>query len=333
MTKKTLRKILAFGITLIFLTTVLIFAVLQPYSHVLSKNELNKLILVIGIAVLVAVILSVIISITVTKSIISPIKKMVTKLDDIENAETEPELQPFVNELKAQKEKQFIMDKQKKQFTANVSHELKTPLTSIAGYAELIETGIAKESDIKPFAGIIRKQALRLVNLSEDIIKLSQLDENDNEDIVFTSVDLFETAKKCVEALSINAKAKNVSINLYGESIYIKSNPSLLEELIYNLCDNAIRYNHDGGKVKVKVFSENERAVLTVSDTGIGIEEKYQERIFERFFRVDKSRSKATGGTGLGLAIVKHIAQIHNAQIEVCSILDKGTDISIFFQK
>jgi len=333
MTKKTLRKILAFGIALIFLTAVLIFAVLRPYFQILSKNELNELILVIGIAVLVAVILSVIISVAVTKSIVKPIEKMVTQLDNIENIETEPELQPFVNALREQKEKQLVLDKQKKQFTANVSHELKTPLTAIAGYAELIETGIAKEPDIKPFAGTIRKQALRLVSLSEDIIKLSQLDENDDEDIAFSSVDLYETAKKCVDALSINAKAKNVSIHLYGESIYIKSNPSLLEELIYNLYDNAIRYNREGGTVEVKISSENEQAVLTVSDTGIGIEEKYQEHIFERFFRVDKSRSKATGGTGLGLAIVKHIAQIHNAQIKINSVLDKGTDISIFFQK
>lgn len=333
MTKKTLRKILAFGIALIFLTAVLIFAVLRPYFKMLSNSELNELIIVIGIAVLVAVILSIIISIAVSKSIIKPIEKMVTQLDNIENIETEPELQPFVNALREQKEKQLSLDKQKKQFTANVSHELKTPLTSIAGYAELIETGIAKEPDIKPFAGTIRKQALRLVNLSEDIIKLSQLDENDDEDIAFSSVNLYETAKKCVDALSINATAKNISIRLEGESIYIKSNPSLLEELIYNLCDNAIRYNRDGGTVEVKISSENEQAVLTVSDTGIGIEEKYQERIFERFFRVDKSRSKATGGTGLGLAIVKHIAQIHDAQIKVSSILDKGTDISIFFQK
>lgn len=250
-------------------------------------------------------------------------------LNDLDSFKTYSELTPFVNALKEQKKKQKLLDKQKKQFTANVSHELKTPLTSIAGYAELIETGIAKPEDIKPFAHIIRKQALRLVTLSEDIIQLSQLDEGDERKITFEEVDIFEICKTCVESLSINARVKGIEIELKGESCFVKGNSALLEELVYNLCDNAIRYNKENGRVSVTVKPQDGGAVLTVSDTGIGIDKKYQERVFERFFRVDKSRSKETGGTGLGLAIVKHIAQIHDADLSVESELNKGTAITI----
>lgn len=276
---------------------------------------------------------SVFVSIGITKSIIKPVEELGKNLDSLDDFKSYGELDPFVNALKEQKKKQIALDKQKKQFTANVSHELKTPLTSIAGYAELIETGIAKEPDIKPFAATIRKQALRLVNLSEDIIQLSQLEENDEEGIVFSSVDIFDVCKRCTEALSINAKTKGIELLLEGESTFIKANASLLEELVYNLCDNAIRYNRENGTVTIKIDSDDKYAVLSVSDTGIGIEEKYYERIFERFFRVDKSRSKATGGTGLGLAIVKHIAQIHGAEIKIDSILGKGSTISVQFIK
>lgn len=287
------------------------------------------ILLVVGLVVAFAVAISV----GITKKIIKPVEKLAKHLDDPDKVKAYPELQPFVNALKEQKEKQKALDKQKKQFTANVSHELKTPLTSIAGYAELIETGMAQEADVKPFAGIIRKQALRLVSLSEDIIQLSQLDESDRETITFSSVDLYDTAKKCVEALSINAKLKNIALTLKGESTFIRANAPLLEELVYNLCDNAIRYNKENGSVDVEIEKNDSGAVLTVRDTGIGIEEKYQQRVFERFFRVDKSRSKATGGTGLGLAIVKHIAEIHGADIKVNSVLGQGTAISVTFPK
>lgn len=294
---------------------------------------LQKVLLYIGAVFIFVCACAVFVSKRVTKSIVKPVEELGNQLDDIDDIETYAELKPFVNALREQNKKQKELDKQKKQFTANVSHELKTPLTSIAGYAELIETGIAKEPDVKPFAGIIRKQALRLVSLSEDIIKLSQLDESDDKDIAFASVDLYAVCEKCKEVLEINAKLKNVSFNLCGESAFIKANASLLEELIYNLCDNAIRYNKENGSVDVSVSLDGDNIVLTVSDTGIGIDEKYQERIFERFFRVDKSRSKATGGTGLGLAIVKHIAQIHNAYVNIDSVLGKGTNISVIFQK
>lgn len=343
MTKKVLSKILAFGISIVVITSLLIISVFYSVykNQIVAKPEqaqsiisvLERSAIYIVPIIILVIIGSVFISIRITKSIIKPIEELGENLGNLDDFKSYKELDPFVSALREQRKKQTALDKQKKQFTANVSHELKTPLTSIAGYAELIETGIAQEPDIKPFAAIIRKQALRLVNLSEDIIQLSQLEENDEEDITFSSVDLYAVSKRCTEALSINAKAKGIELLLDGESTFIKANASLLEELVYNLCDNAIRYNKENGSVKIKITSDSEGAVLSVSDTGIGIEEKYHERIFERFFRVDKSRSKATGGTGLGLAIVKHISQIHGAQLKVDSVLGEGTTISVHFVK
>ena len=276
-------------------------------------------IIYILLCIIVVIVTAVFVSMGITKSIVKPITQLGQSLDNIDKFKSDEELKPLVNALLQQKKKQKMLDKQKKQFTANVSHELKTPLTSIAGYAELIETGMAKPEDIKPFAGVIRKQALRLVNLSEDIIQLSQLEESDDEDMSFESVNLYEIAQRCVEALNINAINKGVTLNLTGEECYIRGKAQLVEELVYNLCDNAIRYNKENGNVTVTVTPLEKGASVSVKDTGIGIPKKYQERIFERFFRVDKSRSKATGGTGLGLAIVKHITQLHDAKLEISS--------------
>ena len=284
-------------------------------------------IIYIFLCIIVVIVAAVFVSMGITKSIVKPITQLGQSLDNIDKFKSDEELKPLVNALLQQKKKQKMLDKQKKQFTANVSHELKTPLTSIAGYAELIETGMAKPEDIKPFAGVIRKQALRLVNLSEDIIQLSQLEESDDEDMSFESVNLYEIAQRCVEALNINAINKCVTLNLTGEECYIRGKAQLVEELVYNLCDNAIRYNKENGNVTVTVTPLEKGASVSVKDTGIGIPEKYQERIFERFFRVDKSRSKATGGTGLGLAIVKHITQLHDAKLEISSEEGKGTEI------
>ena len=289
-------------------------------------------IIYIFLCIIVVIVAAVFVSMGITKSIVKPITQLGQSLDNIDKFKSDEELKPLVNALLQQKKKQKMLDKQKKQFTANVSHELKTPLTSIAGYAELIETGMAKPEDIKPFAGVIRKQALRLVNLSEDIIQLSQLEESDDEDMSFESVNLYEIAQRCVEALNINAINKCVTLNLTGEECYIRGKAQLVEELVYNLCDNAIRYNKENGNVTVTVTPLEKGASVSVKDTGIGIPEKYQERIFERFFRVDKSRSKATGGTGLGLAIVKHITQLHDAKLEISSKEGKGTEIIVTFK-
>ena len=289
-------------------------------------------IIYIFLCIIVVIVAAVFVSMGITKSIVKPITQLGQSLDNIDKFKSDEELKPLVNALLQQKKKQKMLDKQKKQFTANVSHELKTPLTSIAGYAELIETGMAKPEDIKPFAGVIRKQALRLVSLSEDIIQLSQLEESDDEDMSFESVNLYEIAQRCVEALNINAINKCVTLNLTGEECYIRGKAQLVEELVYNLCDNAIRYNKENGNVTVTVTPLEKGASVSVKDTGIGIPKKYQERILERFFRVDKSRSKATGGTGLGLAIVKHITQLHDAKLEISSEEGKGTEIIVTFK-
>lgn len=291
----------------------------------------NSLI-IIAIVMLAVMLIALAISYAITKSIINPITKIGEKLEDIEHIETYEELTPFIDTIKSGREKQKLLDDQKKKFTANISHELKTPLTSIAGYAELIENGMAKQEDIKPFASTIRKQALRLVALTEDIIQLSQLDEVEN-DIVFEQTDLSAIASKCVEALEMNASIKGIQIHFKGEHAQITGNPPLLEELCYNLIDNAIRYNKENGSVDVIVNHIHNKAILTVSDTGIGIPDKYQSRVFERFFRVDKSRSKKSGGTGLGLAIVKHIAQVHDAEISIHSVENTGTTIQVEFIK
>lgn len=220
-------------------------------------------------------------------------------------------------------------ERSRREFTANVSHELKTPLQSITGSAELLENGLVKQEDVPQFISLIRTEAARLVTLVEDIIHLSQLDE----DVALPSenVDLYEIAMETVSALKISAESKNVKIDVTGESISVNGVRGLLYEMIYNLCDNAVKYNVDGGQVEVAVFNSGKGPVVSVRDTGIGIPSEYQSRIFERFFRVNKSRSKASGGTGLGLSIVKHIAQYHHASIDLHSQLGKGTTISVVF--
>lgn len=334
MTKKIFIKIFIFSLCIISITAILILVVLHSYFDILNKTEVFRLAAALAAAIIISVAAAVFISVKITKTIVEPIKDLGNNLDNPDNIKVFSELQGVVDEIKKQKEKQKALMGQKKQFTANLSHELKTPLTSIAGYAELIEAGIAKEEDIKPFASTIRAQALRLVSLSEDIIQLSQLEENyDSNSISFSSIDLFEIAGSCVETLKVNAESRGININLEGESVFIKGNSSLIEELIYNLCDNAIRYNKENGSVLVTITDNESSTVLTVKDTGIGIDEKYHDKVFERFFRVDKSRSKKTGGTGLGLAIVKHIVSLHGAELKISSKLGKGTEISIYFKK
>lgn len=282
----------------------------------------------------VVMIISIVISVFLTKSIVKPIEKMAENFDNIEDAVPYKELRPFafaVKEYQLEKEQNSNM---RQEFTANVSHELKTPLTSISGYAEMIETGMAKEEDIKVFAGKIHSEAKRLLTLIADILRLSELDEDkDGIGIPKCDTDLLETAKNAVNVLAFKAEQAGVDISVKGEPVIIKGNKRLLEEMIYNLCDNAVKYNRKGGKVVVSVEKCDGKPQICVADTGIGIPKEHQERIFERFYRVDKSRSKATGGTGLGLAIVKHAAFNHNAKITLKSELDEGTEIKVTFEK
>ena len=215
------------------------------------------------------------------------------------------------------------------EFTANVTHELKTPLQSIIGSAELLETGLVKPEDTARFVGNIRKEASRLVNLINDIIRLSQLDE-DNEPAT-EMVDLFDVAKEVVEVLTVSAAKRNITLQITGEPCTIFGVRRYIYEILYNLCDNAIRYNTDNGSVTITVGKEAERTVLSVADTGIGIPPEHHSRIFERFYRVDKSHSKETGGTGLGLSIVKHAVQYHNGKVSLDSEVGKGTTITVTF--
>lgn len=223
-------------------------------------------------------------------------------------------------------------EKLRQEFTANVTHELKTPLTSISGYAEMIENGmVSKTEDMQRFAGRIHKEAGRLIALIGDIMKLSKMDDKAYQVEGVKKVSLKDMVNESVELLEMTAKKNNITIYTELEEITCIGNETQLYELVFNLCDNAVRYNKPNGSVYIKLIRQNENAVLQVKDTGIGIEKKHQDRIFERFYRVDKSRSKETGGTGLGLAIVKHIAELHNAEITVESEIDKGTTITVTF--
>ena len=220
----------------------------------------------------------------------------------------------------------------RREFTANVSHELKTPLHTISGSAELLANGMVKPEDIPIFLKRIYSEAQRMIQLVEDIIRLSHLDEG-AEDMKWDMVDLYAVAEETINSLADEAESNGIKFELYGETVLINGIRQLLQEIIYNLCDNAIKYNCRGGSVFVGVKNENEFAILTITDTGIGIPAEHQERIFERFYRVDKSHSKEIGGTGLGLSIVKHAAKLHNAEIELHSIVNKGTEITIKFPK
>lgn len=218
----------------------------------------------------------------------------------------------------------------RREFTANVSHELKTPLQTISGAAELLENGLVKEPDKQKFYARIHGESQRMISLVEDIIRLSHLDEG-AKGMPCERVDLFKLAKETAKQLLPEAEAAKVALEVSGEPTEIDGIPQLLSSIIYNLIDNSIKYNHEGGQVAVSVKNADNRAILAVEDTGIGIPKEHQERIFERFYRVDKSRSKELGGTGLGLSIVKHAARLHNAKIELQSTEGKGTTIAVIF--
>ena len=220
-------------------------------------------------------------------------------------------------------------ERNRREFTANVSHELKTPLQGIIGSAELLENGLVKQEDVPRFIGHIRSEAQRLVTLIGDIIRLSQLDEG--EPMPAEPVELLALAREAAESLQSAAAARNVTITVEGEPVELTGVRRLLYEIVFNLCDNAIKYNTDGGRVQVTVTKENETAAVTVRDTGIGIPPDQQDRVFERFYRVDKSHSKASGGTGLGLSIVKHAVQYHHGAIHLQSEVGKGTEIRVTF--
>ena len=265
-----------------------------------------------------------------TKRFIEPIEMLAVDVEKVSEIQAYPEIQPFIETINQQHRELKRNSKMRQEFTANVSHELKTPLTAISGYAELMENGMVPSEEIGTFCQKIEKSARRLLSLINDIIRLSELDSA-NTQLIVEKFDLFEEAALCVENMQIYAEKNDVTITYEGGPQEITANREMINELINNLCANAIRYNKKNGTVKVRVDSEQGHSYLRVEDTGIGIPKEHQKRIFERFYRVDKSRSKQTGGTGLGLAIVKHIVALHDAKLDLQSEVGKGTTITVTF--
>lgn len=282
------------------------------------------------IVIIIGVCLSLLLAMQLSKKIVQPLNEL--DLDHPENVQAYKEIQPLLDKIHSGKNKYNVTEQIRKEFTANVSHELKTPLQNISGSAEILCSGIVKDEDIPKFSKQIYNESKRMISLVEDIIGLSHLDEGAS-DMVREAIDLYSIANDTVESLKPIADNAGITLNINGETAMMTGIPELINAIVFNLCDNAIKYNKTGGRVFVKVHNDADRTVLTVKDNGIGIPEEQQDRIFERFYRVDKSRSKEVGGTGLGLSIVKHAAILHNAKISLESKLGEGTSITVEFPK
>ncbi len=265
-----------------------------------------------------------------TRRLVKPIYDL--DLEHPLDNETYDELTPFLEAMDRQNKEKEAVSNMRKEFSANVSHELKTPLTSISGYAEIMKNGMVRPQDIPLFSERIYKEARRLITLVEDIIKLSKLDEESVE-LEKQEVDLYELTREIISRLSPQASQKSIRMEVTGEPVKYFGIRQILDEMIYNVCENAIKYNNEYGRVSVWVGNTLDGPKITVSDTGIGIPEEHHERIFERFYRVDKSHSKERGGTGLGLSIVKHGALLHGAKVSVESTPGRGTRIEMQFPK
>lgn len=282
-------------------------------------------------AVLIA--LGMVLSSRLSRSFVAPIERLAHDMDGAggqQTAASYPELVPLMDTIRSQHEAIVKNADMRQEFTANVSHELKTPLAAISGYSELISSGMAKGEDAKRFSEEIHKSADRLLTLINDVIRLSELDAQ-GVGRAGETVELLAAAKECADLLDFSAAKRGVTVTVEGSPACVRAARRDVEELIYNLCDNAIRYNKENGSVTVTVQGTPAGARLCVRDTGIGIAEQHRERVFERFYRVDKSRSKETGGTGLGLAIVKHIAAGIGAQLSLESQVGVGTAITVQF--
>lgn len=272
--------------------------------------------------------LSMIVANRQTEKLIEPINML-----DVENPlanEIYEELHPLISRIDNSNRAKAEVENMRREFSANVSHELKTPLTSISGYAELMQNGLVKPEHIGRFSGKIFAEANRLIVLIEDIIKISKLDEGSIE-LAKEDVDLYFMVREICSRLALQAQKKNIHIEVSGQSVKVHGIKQVLDEMIYNICENAIKYNKDNGSIDIWVGATLSGAKIMVKDTGIGIPQEHQERVFERFYRVDKSHSKETGGTGLGLSIVKHGAILHKAEIYLESEEGKGTKVDILF--
>ena len=287
----------------------------------------ERSLLIIVFVIIGIIVVSLIASVKLTEKLIAPLKRIpeiIEKNISVTDADIYPEVVPLVEELRNSRNAQSEM---RQEFTANVSHELKTPLTSISGYAELIESGMAQGEDSVKFAGKIRKESDRMLALISDILRLSELDSIGDTPLD-DDVDLKAVAEDCKDRLSQQAEKRGIRITVSGESTVIKGSRTELGELVYNLVDNAIKYNRENGNIEIVTADKK----LTITDTGLGIPQESIPRIFERFYRIDKSRSRAKGGTGLGLSIVRHIAEHHGAEIDVESTVGVGTSITVKFR-
>jgi two-component system phosphate regulon sensor histidine kinase PhoR len=290
----------------------------------------------ICVVILIALVLTFVLASRIAKKIVKPINEIdLNKPEQYYGQENYKEVEPLLLHIAAQrnqlKKDQEQIEKTaliRQEFTANVSHELKTPLHAISGYAELLENGMVKEEDIKPFAGRIRSESSRMTKLVEDIIELTKLD-NGGAEMEWEDCNLLRIAENAVDSLDAAASALNISVSVDGTDAPIKGIPQTLYSIVYNLCDNAIKYNHAGGSVSVEIRPQKNDTVLTVKDTGVGIPEECQDRVFERFYRVDRSHSTEVGGTGLGLSIVKHAVMIHGGSIKINSEIGKGTEFVV----
>ena len=281
----------------------------------------------------IVLLISSVLAFRAANKIVRPINEI-----DLEHPDVDayPEIRPLLDKIQEQKmtiqEEAAQREHLRREFSANVSHELKTPLTSISGFAELMSQGIVSQDKIQEFSTDIYKESQRLMSLIDDIIALSKLDE-EAVGPVQEDIDLYDLTAEVIHHLSYAADQKKVALEIEGEHIHISGVYRLLYEMIYNLCDNAIKYNYSGGTATASIHETEEAVCLTVSDTGIGIPPEHQKRVFERFYRVDKSHSREIGGTGLGLSIVKHGAQYHHAQVEIDSKPGEGTTITLLFPK
>lgn len=310
----------------------------------ISCNQHSVAVLVLGMSqsllfmFVIAIIICAVIAKIVSKKIVEPLNKI--NLENPENTNVYQELKPFTHRISEENFEKAQREELRQQFSANVSHELKTPLTSISGFAEILKNGGTDEQTTKDFANTIYEETQRMISLVNDIIKLSKLDEKsisqEKEEINLT-----ELSTEIITTLLPVADKKNVQIDLEAENqVYINGVRSVIFEMVYNLVENAIKYNKNDGKVIVKIEKKSDNpssrikptVILSVSDTGIGIPKNEQERIFERFYRIDKSRSKESGGTGLGLSIVKHGAKYHNAKVALSSQEGKGSTFTVYFE-
>ncbi len=308
-----------------------------------EKTLLSRITVIIKptiIIVVAAIAVSLLLAFRISKGIIRPINAI--DFEHPERGKVYPELYPLIERIEQQnviiaqsmeelKIEHEAREKMRREFTANVSHELKTPLTSISGFAEILQNGLVKEADISRISGYIYTEAQRLISLVGDIIKLSQLDDNELP-VKKVRIDLYEACRNVIDSLKPVADKKGVTIELKGGPAEIYGAEQIVDEIIHNLCDNAIKYNKDNGRVVVSVQRQKNGVELSVSDTGIGIPVTEQSRVFERFYRVNRSQSKQIGGTGLGLSIVKHGAAYHNARLDLSSQPGKGTTIRVVFK-